>query len=329
MSVSMRGGHRAGAVKRSRGWWAALVVFLLLVAVAGVYLTRPRVRGESAAADVGEIPHIHGLAVDPRDSSTVWIGTHGSLVRVTAGRWTRVGRQTYDMMGFNVHPDQPGVLLTSGHPGPGDRRPNPLGVEISRDGGQSWQPLALAGGADFHAMTISRADPRHMYAWNVSGRVGLYRSRDGARTWEYLGDRLPGRIFSLTAHPAKSSVLLAGTDRGLLVSEDGGMSWQAHPSPDVLNVPITAVEFHPGNPETAYAYAARAGLGLLRSSDGGRRWTAVGFFLGDRDAVGNLALDPRDPDVVYLATFNGDLYRSADGGRTRERWVSAGRIVGR
>ena len=316
------------------GWplerWIAAVAMLAVIAVgAGIYVARLRAGAPPAATAVDSFPHIHGLAVDPVDSTTLWIGTHGALIRVTAGRWTRIGRQGYDMMGFTVHPGQPRVLLTSGHPGAADRRPNPLGVEISRDGGQSWQPLALAGAADFHTMTISRADPRKLYAWNVSGRVGLYRSGDGGRSWEYLGERLPARVFYLTAHPARGGVVFAGTDRGLFVSEDGGMSWRTHLSPDLLNVPVTAVEFHPANPEIAYAYAVTAGLGLIRSSDGGRRWTPAGFFLGAQDAVGHLALDPKDPNVVYLATLNGDLYRSSDGGRTREQWAAGGRVVKR
>lgn len=321
--------ERRGAGSYAAWWILGLTVLLGVATWAGFSLTRPRVAAEPAETEVRDIPHIHGLAVDPFDSATLWIGSHGSLIRVTGGRWVRIGRQTYDMMGFTAHPQQNGVLLTSGHPGPADRRPNPLGVEISRDGGQSWQPVALAGTADFHVMTISRADPQRLYAWNVSGRIGLYRSRDGGRSWEYLGDRGPGRVFYLTVHQTKGNILFAGTDRGLFISEDGGKGWRAHLSADVLNVAITAVEFHPTNPEIAYAFAAKAGLGLIRSTDGGKRWTPIGFFLGERDAVGNLALDPKDSRVIFMATFSGDLYRSGDGGRTRERWISAGRVTTR
>ncbi|MDR7564049.1 MAG: hypothetical protein QN134_10940, partial [Armatimonadota bacterium] len=90
-------------------------------------------------AEVREIPgpHIHGLAVDPLRPEVVWVAAHGGLLRIRNGRWERVGNHTYDHMGFLVHPRQPRVLLTSGHPGPQDRRPNPLGVEVSRDAGLS------------------------------------------------------------------------------------------------------------------------------------------------------------------------------------------------
>ncbi|MGQ0548577.1 MAG: WD40/YVTN/BNR-like repeat-containing protein, partial [Armatimonadota bacterium] len=247
-------------------------------------------------------------------------------IRVTGGKqWHRIGPQTYDMMGFNVHPTEPNVLLTSGHPGQKDPRPNPLGVEISRNGGQTWQPLAMVGLGDFHAMTISRADPKVLWAWNVSGRPGLYRSQDGGRLWEYLGDPL-GSVFYLAAHPQRANVVFAGTGRGLAISENAGGSWRLF-SPSLSGVPVTAVEVHPKNPQIIYAYAVKPDLGLVRSQDGGKQWGSAGFFLGDRDAIGNLALDPTDPQTLYFATHGGDIYRSRDGGKTQERWVDGGRVV--
>lgn len=310
------------------GWWVAgLAVALLAGAASVIFLTRPGATAGPHELVVTEIEHTHGLAVDPSNSNILWIGTHGGLIRVTGGKqWMRIGRQRYDMMGFNVHPTQPNLFITSGHPGTGDGRPNPLGVEISRDGGQTWQPLALPGEADFHAMAMSRADPNILYAWNVSGRRGLYRSRDGGRQWDYLGDRGLEGVFYLAAHPRSAAVAFAGTNRGLYISEDAGETWRPH-SPALAGVPVTAVEVHPKIPQTMYAYAAKPELGLIRSEDGGKQWTSLGFFLGDRDAVGNLALDPIDPRTLYFTTHGGDLYRSRDGGKSREQWVSRGKVV--
>ncbi|GBD29848.1 hypothetical protein HRbin32_00940 [bacterium HR32] len=284
--------------------------------------------GGRVPAEVREIPgpHIHGLAVDPFEPEAVWVGAHGGLLRLRKGRWERVGAHTYDLMGFLVHPRQPGVLLTSGHPGPRDRRPNPLGVEVSRDGGLTWQPLALAGEADFHAMAQSPSDPNVLYGWNVTGRTGLYRSLDGGRRWTYLGEQGLDRLFFLTVHPRDPRLVYAGTIQGLLVSPNGGESWQPTAGP-LARVPVTALAFHPGDPQWAYAYAAASGLGLLRSSDGGRTWSSLGLFLGEQDAVGHLALDPSDPKVLYLSTFSADLYRSVDGGKTLRTLVSRGRVL--
>ncbi|MBI4277587.1 MAG: hypothetical protein HY660_03940 [Armatimonadetes bacterium] len=319
---------RRGKRRSAGAWWLAGLVVLVLVGGAwAVSRSRQSSVPEASAVAVRGIEHVHGLAVGPANPAILWIGTHGGLIRVTNGQeWMRIGRQGFDMMGFNVHPTEPNVLVTSGHPGPRDPRRNPLGVQVSRDGGQTWQTMALPGEADFHTMTMSKADPRVLYAWNVSGRMGLYRSRDGGRRWEYLGDRGLERVFSLAAHPRDAALVFAGTARGLYVSRDGAESWQSFTSA-LLSLPITAVEIHPKDPRIAYVYAAKPDLGLLRTTDGGNRWTPVGFVLGQRDAVGNLALDPSDPQVIYFATFGGDLYRSPDGGMRREQWVSGGQVV--
>lgn len=318
--------RRAGR-SRARWWMAGLGLAALVAASLVVYFTRPSATAGPDEVVVDAIEHVHGLAVDPSRPGRLWIGTHGSLIRVTDGRqWHRIGRQTYDMMGFNAHPTEQGVLLTSGHPGSKDRRPNPLGVVISRDGGQTWQPLALPGEADFHTMSVSRADPKTLFGWNVSGRVGLYRSRDGGQQWDYLGVRGLESVFYLAAHPKSAAVVFAGSVHGLYVSEDAGETWRPL-SPSLFRVPVTAVEAHPANPKIMYAYAAKSDLGLVRSDDGGKRWTPLGFFLGDRDAVGNLALDPLDPRMLYLATHGSDIFRSRDGGKSREQWVSHGKIL--
>lgn len=279
------------------------------------------------ASTVTEFPHIHGMGVDPHARDVFWLGTHGMLVKVVGRiRWTRIGQTNYDLMGFNVHPTKPGVLLTSGHPGPGDPRPNPLGVEISQDGGQTWAPLSMAGKADFHAMAVSPMDPQAIFAWNVSGDVGFYRSRDGGRQWTRLRAASLQRVFALAASPANREEVWAATDAGLLRSRDGGVSWQPV-SPSLAGLPVTAVAIHRARPEVVYAYAAAPQFGLIRSDDGGKTWKPSGLFLGDRDAVGYLTLDPQDPDALYLATFDSDLFWSADGGRTRKQLVREGRVL--
>lgn len=313
----------APRTRRLAAPWAITLALLGTAAWAGY-----RFAAGPAAAEVRDIPgpHIHGLAVDPSDSKVVWVAAHGGLLRIRNGRWERVGSHTYDHMGFLVHPRQPGVLLTSGHPGPRDRRPNPLGVEVSRDGGLSWQPLALAGEADFHAAAQSLSDPQVIYGWNVTGRTGLYRTRDGGRTWAYLGGRGLSGVFSLAVHPLDPGTVFAATVQGLVASRDGGERWQNF---DGLlgRVAVTAVAFHPREPQQVYAYAASPELGFLHSADGGRTWNPLGLFFGPREGAAHLALHPADPKVVYLSTFSADLYRSTDGGRTLQKLVEAGRVL--
>lgn len=306
------------ATVRKVSWRSRLGIVLAAgllggVALIGVWL----VRSAPVPPDtpVTQLHHIHGLAVDPQDSRILYLATHGGLLRfVEEKRWELIGEDRSDLMGFTLDP-QSGLLYASGHPDHPGRGPNPLGVRVSRDGGRTWTPLALAGQADFHAMTFSPGEGA-LYGWNGMGVPGLYRIsvRDG--TWTRLPEAagLP-EVFSLAAHPSKPGTLLAGTRAGLLVSRDGGRTWTAVAlgTPGSL-VPVTAVAAHP---RFLYAYAVHPRLGFLKSRDGGRTWTPTGFFLGDQDAVAVIAPSPSRPEVLYLSTFTSDLYTSTDGGA---RW---------
>ncbi|MGH2348914.1 MAG: F510_1955 family glycosylhydrolase, partial [bacterium] len=293
----------------------------------GAYALLTRSGGRPATGGiVTEFPHIHGMGADPETADTLWLGTHGMLVKVVGTtQWIRIGQTNYDLMGFNVHPTKPGVLLTSGHPGAGDPRPNPLGVEMSEDGGEHWASLSMAGQADFHAMSVSPADPQVVYAWNVSGAVGFYRSRDGGRQWTHVPTTFR-QVFALAASPTNREEVWAGTDAGLFRSRDGGSAWQPV-SPNVTGFPVTAIAIHMARPSNVYAYAAAPQFGLIRSNDGGNSWKPLGMFLGSEDAVGYLALDPKNPNLLYFATFSSDLYWSADGGRTRRQLVRGGQVL--
>lgn len=88
--------------------------------------------------------------------------------------------------------------------------------------------------------------------------------------------------------------------------------------------------FHPTNTLTIYAGAA--GGGLWKTTNGGTSWTILTDAL-PVSAVSDLAIDPTNPNIMYLATGGGDdflsgqpvysdgLYKTTDGGVT---WAQAG-----
>src|SRR5262249_11804662 len=90
----------------------------------------------------------------------------------------------------------------------------------------------------------------------------------------------------------------------------------------------------PGDPLTYYA--ATAGGGVWKSSDGGVHWKPV-FDDQPISTIGSLAVSPSDPNVVYVGSGeahnrakvqpgNG-IYRSTDGGKTwKHVWQQVGQI---
>lgn len=281
---------------------------------------------EQAVPAAIQLHHIHGLAVDPSDPASVYVATHAGLVKGTRDRdWQFVGADRSDFMGFTVHPKVEGLLVASGHPVEGSPSPNPRGVIVSRDGGRTWRPLNLEGIADFHALTLSRADGDTLYGWNGGRNPGLYRVSLQSGAWRRVEARGLGEVFSLGAHAVERETVVAGTQGGLLVSRDGGQSWD-HLGSALRGVPVTALALDPENPQVLFAYAVRPDLGLIQSVDGGLTWSSLGWFLGREDAVSHIALS-RPPGTIYLATFGSDLYRSPDGGRRWQRLIQGGRPI--
>lgn len=75
---------------------------------------------------------------------------------------------------------------------------------------------------------------------------------------------------------------------------------------------INGLAVNPTEPKVMYA-AMREGV--FRSEDGGGRWTHVGG--GPKNAAA-VAVDPKRPAKVVVATTDARIFLSRDGGRTWE-----------
>jgi photosystem II stability/assembly factor-like uncharacterized protein len=275
-------------------------VLLSVVLVAAPMRTFAGTDTPMPVAALAKKTHFHGIAVDAKDPSRVYLATHhGFYVVAPDGTATRISDNRNDYMGFTPHPTDPDVFFASGHPATGGN----TGFLQSTDGGRTWRQLAMGvrGPVDFHQMAISRSDPRIIYG--VYG--GLQVSRDGGRTWEMRGN-VPPKLFDLAVSATDPNRLYAATQGGLLVSTNGGGSWQ----PAHYNIsPSSMVQ----TTAKGDVYAFIAGLGLLRSPDGSLRWNFVSKDFGDRYLL-HLAVDPSNADLLYVVTNKGELLKSTDGG---------------
>jgi photosystem II stability/assembly factor-like uncharacterized protein len=192
---------------------------------------------------------------------------------------------------------------------------------------------------------------------NVSGRHvgwgdGVYRSRDGGRTWEQMGLEASEHIGKVLVDPRDGNVVLVaaegplwspGGERGVFRSSDGGDSWTQVLEIDE-NTGATDLEFDPENPDVVYAatfqrrrhiwgyMAGGQGSGVWKSTDGGLTWRKLSAGLpgGDLGKIG-LAVTPANPDLVYATIEAGQgqqgFYRSTDKGESwtkRNGYISGG-----
>ena len=259
-------GKRSAPRGRPGRWLAGgLAASAILLGAAYLLAVAP---AASSAAKVERFTHIHGLEVPAWAGGEVFVSTHIGLLRIDSeGEWYEVGDVKHDFMGFRAHPSEEGVLYSSGHPDLQSGLPNPIGFMVSRDAGLSWEPLALTGEVDFHAMTVQQTDGDVVYGFNVAGEAGLYRSFDGGHNWERVDSPElleVGGALSLEVHPQDREALFAGTQAGLFYSGDGGRSWE---NVALQGVPVTAVRFAPGGAGKLFVYGAHPEARLLVSED--------------------------------------------------------------
>lgn len=100
------------------------------------------------------------------------------------------------------------------------------------------------------------------------------------------------------------------------------LEWRAI-GPANMGGRMTDIEGVPGNPNIVYV--ASASGGLWKTTNGGVTWTPI-FDRQPTISIGDIALDPKSPDVIWVGTGEGNprnstsfgdgVYKSTDGGRT-------------
>jgi len=252
------------------------------------------------ALPLADVAHIHGVAFDVTTPGQLLLATHYGIYRTEPGGLARIlSEDANDYMGFTTSPDDPNLLLASGHPATGGN----MGFIVSNDGGVTWSQRS-PGASDlvyFHALAVSRADSRVIYGLYGSIQV----SRDGGATWQVSGPA-PQRTIDLAASAVDANTLYAGTATGLAVSKDAGATWQWWGDP----VPVTMVETAP----SGSIYAFYAGVGLIVGEKDGTGWRLLAGDLGSHDFL-HFAVDPADENHLVAITQDSLILESRDGGK--------------
>ncbi|WP_439599959.1 WD40/YVTN/BNR-like repeat-containing protein [Devosia sp.] len=272
--------------------------FLIVAVIVGAVATSGASSEELA---LSELSHIHGVGFDASEPGSILLATHYGVYRADSdGKAEAISVNADDYMGFSLDPGDSDRLLASGHPGQGGN----LGVIQSTDGGVTWNKISdgVSGPVDFHAMSISRADPKVIYG--LFG--GIQISRDGGSTWTLAGPA-PGEVIDLAAAPMDVDTLFAGTAQGLMVSKDGATSWTLA-GPD--GVATTMVE----SAADSSLYVFFAGTGLYRLAPEGS-WAELSTSFGAHYLL-HLAADPADPAHLVAVTEESAVLESRDGGKT-------------
>jgi len=269
-----------------------------------------------------------------------------------ARTWTPIfdDQPTASVGALAVAPSAPDTVYVGS--GEGRQRPDLAvgdGVYKSTDSGAHWTHLGLRDGQQIASIVVDPHDPDRLFVavlghpYGPNAQRGVYRSTDGGTSFtRVLGPNDDAGAFDLALDPSDPRTVYASlwaarqspwetspgdsferpdAGSGLYKSTDGGTTWTrlAGGLPTAAQgLGRIAVAVAASAPRRVYAAVdAETNGGIYRSDDAGATWKHENDT--DRvtergDDLAELAVDPRDPDVVYET--NTTTYKSTDGGKT-------------
>ncbi len=191
--------------------------------------------------------------------------------------------------------------------------------------------------------------PNNENVWYVAvGSGGVWKTTNSGTTWKPIFDNQKSySIGAITIDPSNPHTIWVGTGEnvggrhvafgdGIYVSHDDGASWKNMGLKNSEH--LSKIVVHPEDSNTIWAvsqgplWSSGGERGVYKSTDGGTTWKRT---LGDSEWVGatDLVMDPRNPDVLYAATWQRHrtvagylgggpgtgIHKSIDGGETWNR----------
>jgi len=241
------------------------------------------------------------VALDPNDSSVVWVGSGESNSQRSVSY--------------------------------GD------GVYRSADGGKNWENLGLKKSEHVGRVVIDPRDSKVVYVaaegplWGPGGDRGLYKSTDGGKTWKAaLTISENTGVVDVALDPSNPDILYAaayqrrrhvytlidgGPESAIYKSTDAGATWNklksGLPSVDMGRIGLAV---SPADPNVLYATieAADAKGGIFRSNDKGATWEKRNEFDQGAMYYARVVPDPKNVDRIFVMSVQ--LRESLDGGKT-------------
>lgn len=282
----------------------------------------------------------------PVGSRTIYAGVYGyGVYKSTNGgqSWTNMSqgitpeanRQVYSLK----RTDDGALYVSVAGRRPTGSMTSPLlgGLYKSTDGAQTWTCISssqMYRTCDF-AIDPTNSNIIYVAAMGGSGYSGgIYKTVNGGASWQRLVPNYDPNVlsyfeaFNVTLNPQNPSIVYCFSNtHGLFISYNGGATWTTSTpenSPPFLNV--QRITWDPQDP--SMVYLTTFGGGVWKGPDPAfvplnqpnplavqqQNWSSVG--LGGGGGFFYPAASPHDPNLIFVSSDMGGMYRSADGGQT-------------
>ena len=307
----------------------------LYAAVLGDIFGPGEVRGIYETTDGGEtwdkLLHIsndtgfNDIEMHPNDSSELWAtawtvyrkpwtihsgSAEGGVFRSDDGgeTWDKVeGGLPTGMVGkidltiSPANPDRMWALVEA----PNERG----GVYRSDDGGETWELINENRNLQQRAwyyihIQADPQDPDVVYALNT----GAYKSTDGGETFNQTLRVSHGDNHDIWINPRDTRIIVNGNDGGANVSLSGGRTFS-----EQMNQPTAEfyrVTVDNGIPYRIYgAQQDNSTAAVAAAFGGGGGRGGSGFYSVGGGESGHIAVDPRDPNIIWAGSYGGSITR--------------------
>ncbi|MUG73311.1 glycosyl hydrolase [Paenibacillus validus] len=266
--------------------------------------------------------HLHGLGYSA-DGKRLFIPVHNGLQVYSDGSWSEGPGEKHDYMGFTA---VDGGFYSSGHPGPGSKFKNPLGLVKSTNDGKTISVLALEGEVDLHGMTAGYRS-HTLYVANPEPnskmkQAGLFYSKDEGKTWiSSPATGLQGQMTAIAAHPSDAAIAAVGTTTGVYLSKDYGQRF----TPLVPEQPVSALAFT----DSGNVLAATSGPNASLIEINIESKQSLAIQTPSKDTITYVVQNPANPKELAIATEPKDVYLSTDRGATWIQIAENGKTINR
>jgi len=264
---------------------------------------------------------VYGLSTHPTEPRTLFAGADDGIYKSSDGgrNFARLDSlmNSRDVWKIAVDPSNPDIIFA------GTR---PAALYRSKDGGQSWQQLAVDMADEcpnvriprVTALAIDPVDPK--IVWAGVEVDGVRRSLDGGDTWTRIESGVPDPdIHDVTININGSNKVLTTTPREIFASSDSGENWMPLGIAGRFRLPYCRALIQKiDDPKTLFVATGDGAVGcagaIQRSRDGGNRWEMLKLPVEPNSPIWSFATHPADPERIVACSHYGELYTSENAG---------------
>jgi len=284
----------------------------------------------------GSPDYAYRLEVDPLDSDVLYATCSPKIFENHSSIW-RYSRDQEDNFGwseiFRINDSRGITSLAFDVSNPDRIYAGVVGREgtiyASYDGGRTWRrlndQLTFTTIWGHSQLQIDPLDEDIVYAGTWGG--GTYRTADGGEDWALLDMNHTFSPTWLAISQGSPNIIYAcdRTEAKIHRSNDSGKSWYTYYDFGEDYMLSSVVVIDPRDPDAVYASAFKPPLahqGAFLKIEDGR--VVADLSSGLPRSVIEMEIDPRDADVLYVATHMYGVFKSIDGGATWQRLDDVG-----